>query len=252
MTNSIQLRFPACAFLLLLTAPVFAQTNCIDFDSGSVDAAIGSFYACEGVILANAVWATNRDARGEPFAGATGSHVIIGQVNGSSPTAQAPIVARFAAPVSFVSILATDVGTAGARLEAYDAENAGNYLGGIEHFGSGVGFDYYTNLQIVAQGIRRIHLFQPLPNGSDGVVWDNLCYGPVVTSSAEMEISMYAGLRLTGSVGCAYNLQYADDVAGTNWVTLTHLTLTNSPHLWIDLESGTNRHRFYRALKSHP
>lgn len=33
------------------------------------------------------------------------------------------------------------------------------------------------------------------------------------------------------------------------WVTLTNVQLTASPQLWLDLASGTNRARLYRAFK---
>jgi hypothetical protein len=56
-------------------------------------------------------------------------------------------------------------------------------------------------------------------------------------------------LALAGEIGGMYALQWSPIVAATNkpWQTLTTLTLTNSPQLYLDtsIPSGTNR--FYRA-----
>jgi hypothetical protein len=243
-------RLPTPQLLLLgalLVAPaVHAQTNLINFDDGVKDSPIGDFYAPRGVVMSNAVWATNIDARGNPFNGCSGQFVLFAQVGGSSPSSQTPLVATFAKPQRFVAVSASDIGMAGARLEAYDAEVGGHLVGSAQAFGSGVGFDIYQELEVAAAPIRRIHLFQPQPNGSDGVVWDNLRFAPA--PDGHVDLHMYAGLQVEGSVGCRYRIECAADPADTNWISVTNITLPTSPYLWFDLTSPTAPKRFYRAI----
>ena len=62
-------------------------------------------------------------------------------------------------------------------------------------------------------------------------------------------VQLYAGLTLTGAVGTVYSIQYVTDLSQTNaWITLTNLTLTRSPYLWIDTTQPAQTRRFYRAV----
>ena len=63
-----------------------------------------------------------------------------------------------------------------------------------------------------------------------------------------LDVHMYAGLNLSGSVGTTYEIQYSSTVSGANWQPLADITLTNSPYLYFDTNSATASPRFYRAL----
>lgn len=63
-----------------------------------------------------------------------------------------------------------------------------------------------------------------------------------------LDVRMYAGLTLSGSVGTTYEIQYSSDLNGTNWQPLADITLTNSPYLYFDTNSASAPKRFYRAL----
>jgi hypothetical protein len=63
-----------------------------------------------------------------------------------------------------------------------------------------------------------------------------------------LDVHLYAGLTLSGSVGKTYEIQYSSTVNGTNWQPLADITLTNSPYLYFDTNSATTSQRFYRAM----
>jgi hypothetical protein len=246
MTSKLTQQWLPILTLLIAAGIGRAQTNLIDFDDGVTNAPIDAFYASRGVVMSNAIWSPNVDVHGTPFNGCSGQFVLFAQVGGTAPTSQTPLVATFGIPLRFVAISASDVGVAGARLEAYDAEVGGNLIGSAQAIGTGVGFDIYRELEVAAIGIRRIHLFQPQPNGSDGVVWDNLRFAPAVPGSVGLH--MYAGLQVQGCPGCRYRIECADGLQSTNWITLANITLPSSPFLWFDLASPTEPRRFYRAV----
>ncbi len=232
--------------LLLAASAINAQTNLINFDDGTQGSPIGSFYAARGVVVSNAVWMPNLDARSLPFNGCSGQFVLFAQVGASAPSSQTPLVFTFAQPVTFVAISASDIGLAGARLEAYDAEVGGNLIGSAQVIGTGVGFDIHRELEVTAEPIRRIHLFQPQPNGSDGVVWDNLRFFAPLAGS--LHVKIFAGLEVEGTPGYRYRIDCANSLSDTNWTPLTNILLPASPYLWIDLASPTAPSRFYRAV----
>src|SRR5256885_14886173 len=69
----------------------------------------------------------------------------------------------------------------------------------------------------------------------------------------------YPGLAITGTVGGSYPIQYVNVLSNVNnWITLTTLTLTSSPYLFIDTTAPDLTQRFYRdtnvniALRNYP
>jgi hypothetical protein len=61
---------------------------------------------------------------------------------------------------------------------------------------------------------------------------------------------MYAGIKITGTVGKTYSIQYVNDLAQTNnWIVLTNLILTTPELLWFDLTLPGQPKRFYRVIK---
>jgi PKD domain len=66
----------------------------------------------------------------------------------------------------------------------------------------------------------------------------------------ELSIYTFAGLVITGHSGVRYDIQKADSLQATNWITITNLVLTNNSQLWIDLSSTNSANRFYRAVQA--
>jgi sugar lactone lactonase YvrE len=67
----------------------------------------------------------------------------------------------------------------------------------------------------------------------------------VPVSPANLSLSTYAGLRITGVVGRTYQIQSSPDL--NSWIDRQKLFLTSSPYLWID-SSPVNGSGYYRAL----
>lgn len=153
-----------------------AKASTITFDDGTAGNAIGTFYATLGITFSNASWAF--PAPGFGIGGSTGLVLEDVTDNGFnppySPTSTTPIVGAFSSPQDFVSILGVDVGAAGMELDAYDA--GGNLLGSPQFYGTGSGVGIFQTLSISAPGIVRFDLYQPAPNRSDGLAFDNLSF----------------------------------------------------------------------------
>jgi formylglycine-generating enzyme required for sulfatase activity len=70
---------------------------------------------------------------------------------------------------------------------------------------------------------------------------------------ADLDIGVYAGLTITGTVGTVYQIQYVTDLAQTNraanWRCLEFLQLPASPYLWTDKSTPATGRRFYRAVE---
>ncbi len=68
---------------------------------------------------------------------------------------------------------------------------------------------------------------------------------PQPVSPANLQLSMYPGLRIVGTVGRTYQIQASPDM--NTWNTVVTLLLSSSPYLWIDSDPIASN-RFYRAL----
>jgi hypothetical protein len=64
------------------------------------------------------------------------------------------------------------------------------------------------------------------------------------------DLKLYAGMTLAGTVGQRFRVDYTDavNIATTNWLALTTVTLPFSPYLVIDPTSPSQSKRFYRAV----
>jgi sugar lactone lactonase YvrE len=68
---------------------------------------------------------------------------------------------------------------------------------------------------------------------------------PQLVSGADLNLSMYPGLQIAGTVGRTYQIQSSPDM--TNWTTRASLLLTSSPYLWFD-QNAVSGNKFYRAF----
>jgi hypothetical protein len=71
----------------------------------------------------------------------------------------------------------------------------------------------------------------------------------VQPAPATLDIAMYAGLTIGGSLGGTYSIEYTTNLhEPVIWLPLESVTLTNSSHLWFDVESANKATRYYRVL----
>jgi DNA-binding beta-propeller fold protein YncE len=67
-----------------------------------------------------------------------------------------------------------------------------------------------------------------------------------------VKIGLYAGLAIEGSVGCRYRIDYTTflnpNPSLTVWTTLTTVTLSSSPFLYLDTSAPAVNNRFYRVV----
>jgi hypothetical protein len=73
--------------------------------------------------------------------------------------------------------------------------------------------------------------------------------GPFTVNPASLSVGLHAGLRITGTTGATYRIEFVNQVGATNWTALTNVTLPVSPYFWADPDSATNHaHRYYRVV----
>lgn len=160
----------ATAALAVSVAAPAAKAAFIDFEDGVSPNPVGAFYAARGVTFSNTefTWAGG-------FPGASG-------LNGIRATgtywfgATNAVVGVFGMAVSSVSITGIDVGSAGIRIDAFDAPVGGNLVAFGQAFGVGLGIGGYFDVRASAPGIRRFEIYQPGMDGFDGVILDNLSF----------------------------------------------------------------------------
>jgi len=69
------------------------------------------------------------------------------------------------------------------------------------------------------------------------------------TDSATVNIQIYAGLTISGTVGSNYVVQYLPEISQTNrWLTLDTFALPSNQFIWFDSSCPANGKRFYRVV----
>ena len=79
-----------------------------------------------------------------------------------------------------------------------------------------------------------------------------LAFTPCVHAQTNvgLNIQMYAGLSVTGTVGQVYQVQCAYGLDPTNtWYALQHFELKWNPHEFVDTTCPATERRFYRAVE---
>lgn len=140
----------------------------------------------------------------------------------------------------------------------------GNTLYGTTWGGGTVG-DYGTlfSLNTDGSGYTTMYSFTAAGNGANPeatmVLSGNTLYGTTIQqpgivfsfipgcSPADMSIAEYAGVSISGSLGCTYEIDYTTNLNNPTWIPLITNTLLSNPFLFIDTNvvSGS---RFYRAI----
>ena len=67
-------------------------------------------------------------------------------------------------------------------------------------------------------------------------------------SLALMDLKMLAGVYLSATNGSHYRIDAATALNSTNWTTVTNVTVTTQPFIYVDYTSPTNNQKFYRAV----
>src|SRR5687768_5399705 len=105
----------------------------IDFEAAP-SGPLTTFYSGLGVTFSNA-W---NQFIGYGIPGKSGNHAIYSvAANGGGYGVNAPIVATFSTPQTMVGITGVEVGAAGIRIDAYDAQAGGALVGFQQGFGFG-------------------------------------------------------------------------------------------------------------------
>jgi len=70
---------------------------------------------------------------------------------------------------------------------------------------------------------------------------------PITSQEPSLQLGIFAGIRLEGTIGRPYRIEYSTTLRSTNWLALTNLFLPSSPYFFLDLTSENTTRRFYRA-----
>ena len=117
----------------------------------------------------------------------------------------------------------------------------------------GIAFDSQGNLYVSNDGNEHNEILKFAPNGSDSIFASGLS-NPVgiaiqPDSTFSVNIKLFAGIVIqNGQIGSNYLIQATSTLNGSNWTTLTNVTLPSNPFFYIDYSSYTNSQQFYRAV----
>jgi sugar lactone lactonase YvrE len=127
----------------------------------------------------------------------------------------------------------------------------GVFASGLDHVPAGLAFDSTGTTLYEAENTLII---RSITNGvvslfafDSGLVEPQFIAIKPDCAPAVMSIAQYAGITVTGSVGCTYRIDYTTDNNNPVWTPLTTVTLTSPSYLYLDttLPAGS---RFYRAV----
>lgn len=94
--------------------------------------------------------------------------------------------------------------------------------------------------------------FQSIGTSGEVFFFDDLTIAvpeQVHPEPASIEIALYAGVRIAGTIGATYRIEFATEPDPTDWTAVTNIVLSTSPFLFFDTDSVTSHaRRFYRAV----
>lgn len=118
----------------------------------------------------------------------------------------------------------------------------------------GIAFDSAGNLFVANAGNTSVMKFTSAHVGStfSSIFNQSPDFIAIGCDSVGLNIALYPGLTITGTVGCQYRIDYTTflnpNPSLTAWTTLTTLTLMSSPFLYVDTTAPATGTRFYRAV----
>src|ERR1041385_9072534 len=107
------------------------------------------------------------------------------------------------------------------------------------------GLPHLTKTKFLSVRISKHVRFLPL------LCWAALAVAPLAWAQTPpgLDLRLYAGLSITGTVGTVYSVEYVSDLAQSNdWRCLEFLQPPASPYLWTDKSAPATGQRFYRAV----
>lgn len=152
--------------LTLVASQARADPVLIDFETGTIGAPIGSFYAAQGITFSNAEFASLEGFAPPSLVGFAG-------ISGPGPTN--PIIISFATPATLVRVTGIDLTHQGLLLTAHTADGtslgSSGFLGGAP-FGLPLTFAVLLN----TPAISFVEVFQPLNTRgtAGGALFDDL------------------------------------------------------------------------------
>jgi hypothetical protein len=69
-----------------------------------------------------------------------------------------------------------------------------------------------------------------------------------VATLAFICLKMLAAVYVTGPIGANYQIDATPALGPTNWTSLTNVTITSQPYIYVDYSTPTNSQQFYRAV----
>jgi hypothetical protein len=75
-----------------------------------------------------------------------------------------------------------------------------------------------------------------------------LAYTSLPGLASTLNIALFAGFNMTGTVGALYQIQSVTNAVSTNWVPVTNIVLPASPYFWLDPQPVNGLGKFYRAI----
>jgi hypothetical protein len=154
-----------------LSSSLTSSGAILDFEDGTDDVAVGSFYASQGIEFSNTQWGDENVT----LPGMSGE-LFIANITGAQYEPKLPnqIIATFPGlAAGSVSIDAIDYGDDGVRIDAYDSITGGTLI----DFDSAVSDEsgQFITLSVTGSSIRRIEIYQyQNTNVGDGIVFDDL------------------------------------------------------------------------------
>lgn len=118
----------------------------------------------------------------------------------------------------------------------------------------GIAFDSAGSLYVANAGNTSVMKFTAAHVGStfSSIFNESPDFIAIACESVGLNIALYPGLTITGSVGCQYRIEYTTflnpNPSLTVWTPLTTLTLSSSPFLYVDTTAPATGTRFYRAV----
>src|SRR6185436_17456115 len=79
----------------------------------------------------------------------------------------------------------------------------------------------------------------------------SLISGPLLQAQSTVVQHNYPGLLISGTEGSNYPIQYVNTLPDlNNWTTLTNITLSSSPSVFIDASAPDVLQRYYRQTNA--
>jgi len=111
-----------------------------------------------------------------------------------------------------------------------------------QHNGTNIAFGTTAKLQIRNTQLSDAGIYTVKVSNSNGTVQSD----PAVLSVTKIDV--FAGLTIGGPIGAKYRIDFMNSVGDSTWSELETITLSETPHLYIDLQSPDHPLRFYRAV----